>query len=75
MLDENIKAFIVYNLSFNLDLIHLAWKSYITLLLINKVIISGKYLDLEDIFLKKLAAVVPKYLAIYKYAINLENNK
>ena len=37
--------------------------------------ISAKYLELVNMFLKKLAIKLLRYLIINKYAINLENDK
>ena len=43
--------------------------------MIKKVIVIAKYLDFANIFLKKLAAKLPKYLNINKYAINIKIDK
>lgn len=50
-LDENVKTFVKYISSLKFKkLIYLARKAQITLLLIEKIIISTKYLNFEEFF-------------------------
>ena len=53
--DKNIKAFVVYIIFLNLNLIpiHLAQEAQIALLVIEKVQIPSEYLNFLDIFSKK----------------------
>ena len=55
--------------------IHPAWKAEIALLLAKKVTNLAKYADFVNVFLKKLAEVLPKYTKINKHAIKLEESK
>ena len=67
---KNIQVFVVYKASLILKMtIYLIWETQIVLLNLKKVIILAKYLDFTDLFLKKLAKVVPKQIDINKYAI------
>ena len=59
----------------NLKLIYLASKIQIFLLLTKKNTILAKYLDFENLFLKKLAIELPKYSGINMHTINLEDAK
>lgn len=56
-------------------IIYLAKKAQTSLLLVEKIIISIKYLDFADVFLKKLTVVLPKQTKAKKYAIKLEKSK
>lgn len=51
--------------------IHLAREPQIALLVAEKVTNLAKYLDYLDVFLKKLAAKLPKRSDINKYLIDL----
>ena len=76
MLNENIKAFKVLIGSLRLKItICLARKAQITLLLAKKVTVLAKYLDLANIFLKKLANIFPEQTGANMYAIKLEKSK
>lgn len=69
ILNKNIKAFVIYVAPFSLSfiLIYLAQKVEIVLLFIKKVNILAKYLDLINVFLKKLVIKLIKRLNINKY--------
>ena len=60
-LNENIKTFVIH-VSFlkSKIIIHLARKAQMALLLAKKVIILAKYLDFANVFLKKVANVLPE---------------
>ena len=60
--DENVKVFVMYIISLKLNLmpIHRAWETQITLLVIEKVQISSKYLNFSDVFLEEKAFILPK---------------
>lgn len=53
-------------------IISLTQEEKIFLLLVEKVIVSKKYLDFIEIFSKKLVAILFKYFDIIKYIIDLE---
>lgn len=53
-------------------IISLAQEEKIFLLLVEKVIVSKKYLDFIEIFSKKFVAILFKYFDIIKYIIDLE---
>lgn len=55
MLDKNIELFVEYVTFFSPKLIFSAYKAQIVLFSIKKVTVLAKYLDLINIFLKKLA--------------------
>ena len=77
MLDENIKAFVIYVSFLNLRLkiiTHPAKKTQIALLFIEKVLILAKYLDFANIFLKKSAQILPEQTRASKYTIMLEKS-
>lgn len=76
VLNDNIKVFVIYinNVAAKIT-IHIVKKALIFLLLVEKVIILAKYLDLADLSLKKLAKVLPKYIEVNQYAIKLEKSK
>lgn len=65
----------VYVVSLNLKLIYLTSEAYIAFLLIEKIIISAKYLKFVNIFSKELVLGLPEYLGINEYAINLKEGK
>ena len=52
--------------------IHLACKTQIGLLLTKKVTIPVKYLDSDEIFLKKSAKILPKQTEVSEHVIELE---
>lgn len=54
---------------------YLARLPQISLLLMKKVIILTEYLYFADVFLKKLAKILPKQLGANKYAIQLEKSE
>ena len=66
LLNENIKAFIIYvtSLSLNFMPIYLAQEAQIALLLTKKVKFLTKYLDFLDIFLKKKTLVLLKIIKL-----------
>ena len=75
-MNENVKAFIIYIISFILKIIiHPDYKAQIALLLAKKVIIPVKYSDFADIFSKKLAEVLSKQTRVNKYAIKFKKGK
>lgn len=55
--------------------IHLTCKAQIALLVIKKVNIMVKYLDVFDIFSKESAAKLPKCSEINQYSVDLESSK
>lgn len=55
VLNENVKAFIVYYIFSSLRLIYLSWKSQIILLLSKKVTVLTKYSDFKVVFSKKIS--------------------
>ena len=55
--------------------IYLAWQAQITLLLTKKVGVHKKYSDFSDVFFKKSAIVMLKYLDINEHVIDLEPGK
>ena len=55
--------------------IHLARKAQLALLLTKKVTVPTKYLNFADVFLKKLANVLPKRTKVNEHAIELEEGK
>lgn len=73
MLDENIKVFVMYitSLSLSLKLIYPAKKTQIALLLIKKVKIPVKYLDLLNVFFKKKALILLALIKLNQHAIKL----
>lgn len=74
--NKSIEAFIVYINSLIAKMtIFLARKIQISLLLLEKVNIPAQYLNFANMYLKKLAKVLPKYNKINKYAIKLEKNQ
>ena len=76
MLDKNIKAFIVCIAFFTLAItIYLTCKAKIALLLAKKVTVLAKYLDFADVFLKKLAKVLPKQTGVIESTSRLEKRK
>ena len=62
--------------SFTLKLIiHPAQKAHIAWLLVKKVTVLEEYPDFANVFLKKLAEILPKRMEINKYAIELQEGK
>lgn len=55
--------------------IHPTREAQIALLVAKKVNVSAKYLNYADVFLKEIAAELPKRLSINKHAINLKPDK
>ena len=55
--------------------IYPARKAQVALLLTKKVTVLAKYLDFADVFLKKLAEILPEYTGINNYAIKPEDGK
>ena len=77
-LDENINDFIVHVSSLSLKskmTIYPAWKAQIASLLVEKVTVPAKYLDIANIFSKKSAKMLPEYIRINEHTIELENDK
>ena len=75
-LDENVKAFILHVGSFTSNMtIYPAQKAEIALFIAKKVIVPAKYIDFDDVFLKKSAEVLPKRIGINKHAIKLIDSK
>lgn len=71
---NSIKEIFVIHVS-SLDantFIYLSQNTHVTLLIADKVIVLKKYLYYADVFLKKLAIEMHKYLGINKYAIDVE---
>ena len=64
----------VASLTLNIT-IYLAQKTQIALLLAKKVIILAKHTDFANVFLKKLAKVLPERTGINKHAIKLGDDK
>ena len=78
MLDKNIMTFIVHISFLSLEskmTINPARKAPIPSLLAKKFIILDKYSDFADVFLKKLAKILPKRTGINKHVIELEDGK
>ena len=55
--------------------IDLATETQLALLLAKKVTVPTKYLDFADVFLEKLANVLPKRTGVNEHAIELEEGK
>ena len=55
--------------------IHLARKAQLILLFAKKVIVPIKYLDFADLFLEKLANVVPERTKANEHGIKVEKSK
>ena len=61
MLNENIEAFVVYVSFLELRIIiHLAKKTQMALLLVEKVAVPAEYLDFADVFLEESANILLK---------------
>ena len=76
VLDENIIAFVVHIASLTPKMtIDSARKIQILLFITKKSTVPAKYLDFDDVFLKKLAEMLPKRAGIKKHAIKLEDSK
>lgn len=75
MLDKNIEAFKIHiTLVTSKILIYLAWKTQITSLLAQKIIVLTKYLDFIAIFLKKSSCGAFQIL-YYKQILNLPKTR
>ena len=75
-LDENVEGFIVKMTLLTLKImINLTCKAQIALFIAKKVIIPAKSNDFADLFLKKLAKVLPKWTGINEYAFKLVKYK
>ena len=59
-LDKNVEVFVVH-VAFLISkmLIHLAQEAQIALLIAKKITVTAEYTDFADVFLKKLAKVLP----------------
>ena len=55
--------------------IYPAWKAQIILLLVKKVTILAQYLDFANIFLRKLAKILPKQTVVNEHNIKLVEDK
>ena len=76
VLDENVKAFVVYVAFLTSKmLIHPAQKAQIALLIAKEVIVPAEYSDFADVFSKKSAEMLLKHIGINKHAIKLEDGK
>ena len=73
-----MKVFILYVSFLSLRIkiiIYLAQKAQKALLLANKVTVWVEYADFANVFFKKLAKLLPKWIDIIKYAIKLVDGK
>lgn len=61
-LAKDVEAFVIHVtfLTLRSMMIHLAWKTQMASLLSEEVILLTEYTDFADLFLKKLAEVLPK---------------
>lgn len=76
VLDKDVKFFMVYKASFVSKIsIHLAQKAQIVVLITKKVTNVAEYKDFTNMFLKKLAKLLPKLISNNKQAIKLKNSK
>ena len=76
VLDENIKAFVVYVVFFTLKmLIHPARKAHIALFIAKKVNVSAECLDFTNVFSKESAKILPKCTNINNHTLKLEDGK
>ena len=73
ILDKIIKAFVIYIISFSLNLIiiYLTKKAYIALLIAKKVKVLTKYLDFLDVFFKKNTSILLKITNFNQHVIKL----
>ena len=69
--DENVKTSVMYMifLKLNLILIHLARKTQIALLAIEKMQILSEYLDFLDVFLERKALILLEATNLNQHAI------
>ena len=75
-LDENIEAFIMYVSFLELKMtIYLTRQDQMALLLAEKVTVPAEYSDFADVFLEKLANILPEQIEINEHTIKLENGK
>lgn len=76
VLNEKYKIFVIYIITFNVDLnVYLFCQVQITLLDIQKGIIFFKYIKYTNVFLLDSTIEFFKYNGINNYSINLINNK
>ena len=76
MLDENVKAFVMYITFLSLKLMPIsAQETQIALLIIKKMQIPSKYLDFLDVFLEKKALILLKATNLNQHAIKLQENQ
>ena len=76
ILDENVKAFVVYMASFTLKmLIYPARKTQIALFMAKRVTVTAEYLNFANVFSKDWVKVLSKRTGINKHTINLEDSK
>ena len=76
VLDENIKAFVVYVSSLESRMtIHLARKAQLALLLVKKVTVLAEYSNFADMFSEQSANVLPERIGVNEHAIKLEEGK
>ena len=72
--DKKVKAFLVHVISSNLNSmpIHLAYKVWIALLIIEKIQILFKYFDFLDVFLEKKALILLEVIKTIQHVIKLQ---
>lgn len=75
MLDENVKAFVIYISSLSLKSIYPDKEAQIASLLIKEVTFLDKYLYLADIFLEQQVLVLSKQTELNQYTIKLQDGK
>lgn len=78
ILDLNKEVFVVYIVTFTLEMImYLVYKVQITLIKIKEAFVTVliEYSDFANVFYKESIIVLPKYIKIIKYAINIKKKK
>lgn len=76
MLKKNIKAFVVYIISWiGLISIYLAKKAQIGLLIIKKITISNEYLDFSNVCSEEKILILSELNKLNQHFIKLQNNK
>ena len=72
--DENVEPFVVYIISFSVNLIpiHSAQEAQIALLVIEEMQIPSEYSDFSDIFLEENVSILPKAIKLNQHAIKLQ---
>ena len=76
VLNENIKAFVVYVSSLELKMIiHQARKAQLALLLAKKVTVLAKYSDFANMFLEKSTNIFSEQTQVNEHVIELEKGK